>query len=95
MDIYVAFPNCPIWNENHDMNLQAEYEIILAQSANFLCEKEINIGDLKRVLARYFASNKTVLQTLQTLAPYDGDFEHHLTRYPCDDQCCKGDMDMN
>ena len=88
----MAFPNCPIWNAYHDMNLHFEYENVIVQTANFLCQKKFSIGDLKRVLAGNFAKNKSVLQALYNLAPYksfaDG-HDNYMTQLSCDDQCCE------
>ena len=85
----MAFPNCPIWNAYHDLNMHIEYENVIVQTANYLCQKNFSIGDLKRVLAGNFAKNKGVLQALYNLAPYDDDFDNYLTQLSCDDQCCE------
>ena len=69
--------------------MNIEYENVLVHTANFLCQKKFQIGDLKRIVAKHFASGKSLLQILNTLESYDMDFDNYLTHHSCNDTCCE------
>ena len=81
-------PNSTIWEQSKPINEQVEFGNVLVQAANYLCEKEFNVNDLRKNIIENYAIQDSYFDSLNELADFDGGSDQWSISY-CNSSCCE------